>query len=251
MPLSVVRSFINRRFDPAGRFGLRITLFAIAVLVVGIPFGFLLEQVVHNGPLVRADTSAARYLHDWVRHYAALVTVLKVVSFLGTPLWFYVICSVAAYFLWRHGRKRLIAFLVATAITGGIIDTIVKIVVNRNRPSLEDPIATAHGQSFPSGHSMSSFIVYGALLLIFLPVLRHKTAWIVAGSVLVAAIGFSRLALGVHFISDVLGGYVLGAAWLTASTAAFSIWRVERGRKPVEPLRGVEPEAKRDLSRAP
>ena len=54
-------------------------------------------------------------------------------------------------------------------------------------------------------------------------------------------------ALGVHYISDVLGGYVLGLAWLAASTAAFSIWRVERGRRPVEPIEGLEPEAATDL----
>jgi undecaprenyl-diphosphatase len=67
---------------------------------------------------------------------------------------------------------------------------------------------------------------------------------VLAGAVLlVAAICFSRLALGVHFITDVVGGVVLGLAWLAASTAAFSIWRVERGRPPVQVKEGVEPEA--------
>jgi undecaprenyl-diphosphatase len=64
---------------------------------------------------------------------------------------------------------------------------------------------------------------------------------------LVLAIGFTRLALGVHYLSDVVGGIVLGLAWLALSTATFSIWRVERGRPPVQPLEGVEPEAAADL----
>jgi undecaprenyl-diphosphatase len=64
---------------------------------------------------------------------------------------------------------------------------------------------------------------------------------------LVAAICFSRLALGVHYISDVVGGVVLGLAWLAASTAAFSIWRVQRGRSPVEVSEGLAPEAAEDL----
>jgi len=64
---------------------------------------------------------------------------------------------------------------------------------------------------------------------------------------LVGAIGFTRLALGVHYISDVLGGVVLGLAWLAASTAAFSTWRLERGRPAVDPMEGLEPEAAADL----
>lgn len=241
---------MQKRFHPTERYGLRLTLFAIAAMAVGIPFGLLLEQVVHNGPLVRADTLAARTLHEGIRDYPLVVSALRVISFLGTPVWFYIVCTIAVVYIWRHHRRRLAVFLVSTALLGGAIDSVVKIVVDRDRPSLEDPIATAHGQSFPSGHSMTSTIVYGALLLIFLPLLRRKLAWVMSAAALVLAIGFSRLALGVHYISDVLGGYVLGAAWLTASTAAFSLWRVDRGRKGVKPMQGIEPEAKRDLQRA-
>jgi undecaprenyl-diphosphatase len=65
---------------------------------------------------------------------------------------------------------------------------------------------------------------------------------------LVLAIGASRLLLGVHFLSDVLAGFVLGLAWLIGATAAFEIWRVERGRPRTHPLEeGVEPEAARRL----
>ncbi len=244
-----MQRFMRARLDPAGRFGLRVTLYAISLLIVAIPFGLLLEQVRRNGPLLTVDTAAANYLHEWVRNFGALVAALKVISFLGTPVWFYLICTIAVVYLWRHRRVRLAVFLITTTLVGGIIDSIVKIVVDRDRPSLEEPIVTAHGQSFPSGHSMTSVVAYGALLLIFMPViskrLRLTAVWSVIA--LCLAIGFSRLALGVHFITDVLGGYALGLAWLTASVAAFSIWREDRGRKPVEPLRGLEPEAKKDL----
>ena len=68
-------------------------------------------------------------------------------------------------------------------------------------------------------------------------------------AVLILAIGVSRLFLGVHFLSDVLAGFVLGGAWLVAATVAFEIWRVERGRPAVPPLaEGVEPEAASALS---
>ena len=92
---------------------------------------------------------------------------------------------------------------------------------------------------------MSSLVCYGALLVVFLPLVAPRARrWCVAVTALwVLAIGVSRLALGVHYVSDVLGGYVLGAAWLTGSVAMFEVWRAERGRRPTQPLEeGLDPE---------
>ncbi len=244
-----MRAALRRRLDPDGRYGLRLTLFAVAFLLVAVPFGLLLDQVQHSGSLVRLDTSAARHLHSWVRHSGRLVRELKILTFFGSPPWFYLITAVAVVWVSRRGHTRLAVFLMVTTLGGGLLDTVVKEVVARPRPSLVDPVATAHGKSFPSGHAMSSAITYGALLLVFLPAIgRRYRAFVAGGAVaLVLAIGFSRLALGVHYISDVLGGYVLGLAWLAASTAAFSTWREERGRPPVHVGEGLEPEAAEDL----
>ncbi|HEX2239745.1 MAG TPA: phosphatase PAP2 family protein [Actinomycetota bacterium] len=247
--MDAAQSFWRRRLDPEQRYGLRLTLFALAFVLVAVPFGILLTQVMRGGSLIEIDTSAANSLHEWVRDQPVLVTLLRLVTFLGSPLWFYLIIGTAVIFLWRRDRKRLAVFLVATTLLGGAVDSVVKILVDRPRPSLEQPIATAHGKSFPSGHSMSSVVAYGALLLVFLPAIAKRWRMIVVAAVagLVLAIGFTRLALGVHYITDVLGGFVLGAAWLIASTAAFSIWRVERGRAPVHPTEGLEPEASKNL----
>lgn len=244
-----MRDFIRKRLDPAERYGLRASLFALTVALVGVPFGILLEQVVGHGGLVYIDTAAARRLHAGVRGHPLLIGALKALTFIGTPQFLTFLVIVSGVFLLRRGRKRLAAFLGITALGGGIVDSLVKIAVNRPRPNLVDPLIPPHGKSFPSGHAMSSTIVYGALLLILFPIIPRAQRWTaVAGvCVLVLAIGVSRLALGVHYITDVAGGIVLGVAWLTASTAAFSIWREERGRKPVSPSRGLESEAKRDL----
>ncbi len=242
--MNAVGAMWQRRLDPEERYGLRLTLFAAAFLVVAILFGLLVEQVVRNGWLVRVDTSAARHLHGWVRGSPAAVWAMKAVSLLGAPALFYVVVPLASLWVWRHHGTRLALFLLVTTVLGGLLDTAVKLAVDRSRPSLVDPVATATGKSFPSGHAMGSTVVYGALILVFLPLLarRWQVAVVAAATTVVLAIGFSRLALGVHYISDVVGGYVLGLAWLTASTAAFSIWRVERGRPAVKPLDGLEPE---------
>jgi undecaprenyl-diphosphatase len=244
-----LRQALRRRLDPAGRYGLRVTVFALAFALVAVPFGLLVSQVRGDGRLVDIDTAGLDRLHRWVRGSPGVVGPLKAVSDLGTPIWLWLVVLVASVVLVRAGRIRLLVFLLVTVLVGSLLDTVVKIIVDRPRPVLLDPVAHARGKSFPSGHAMSSTVVYGSLLLIFLPGFARK--WrrvLVAGVVgLVLAIAFSRLALGVHFLSDVLGGIVLGLAWLALSTATFSIWRVERGQRPVQPAQGLEPEAAADL----
>jgi undecaprenyl-diphosphatase len=68
---------------------------------------------------------------------------------------------------------------------------------------------------------------------------------------MVLLIGLARIGLGVHYLSDVLAGYVLGAAWVAAMTAAFSAWRRERGRPPVDPKEGLAPEDAERLKASP
>lgn len=241
---------VRKRFDPAERYGLRMTLFAIALVLVAVPFGLLTDQVVRSGPLLDVDQGVADAIHEWVlRQPDAFVTFVHGVSWLGKPPFLIAVATIASLYVLRHNRIRLAAFIVTTATLGGLIDTAVKVLVNRPRPEFETALAHALGKSFPSGHAMSSTVVYGTLLLVFLPAIpRRGRRYVVAATVtLVLAIAASRLALGVHFLSDVVGGIVLGLAWLAASVAAFRIWRSERGRRPAPVLGGVEPEAAKDL----
>ena len=243
-------AWTRRRLDPAQRYGLRLTLFALAILLVALPFSFLLTQVLVEGPVVRFDSAAALEFPDLIRDHVWLVSAMHTISFLGKPIFLFVVIAPAVLYLLSKGLLRLAVFLTVTPLLGGAIDTVVKVAVDRERPRMDDPLASAMGKSFPSGHSMSSLVAYGALLLVFLPVLsRRARGWAaVAATMLVLAIGGSRLFLGVHFISDVIGGFVLGAAWLTAATAAFSIWRVERGEAPVDVHEGLAPEAAEEMA---
>jgi membrane-associated phospholipid phosphatase len=236
---------VLRRFDPVKAYGVRLTLLGLAVALVGIPMGWLLHQVTTDGPMTAFDESLAQDLHAQVVDSPAMVDVLQVISFTGKPIFLVLVVGLPCVWLLRHRAYRLILFLILTSIGGGIVDTIVKVAVGRPRPSMDQPVAAAFGHSFPSGHSMSSTICYGAVFLVFAPWFTkgvHKVALAVTIAIPLL-IGFSRLALGVHFLSDVLGGYVLGLAWLIASVAAFEIYRVERGRPKTEPtVEGVEPE---------
>jgi undecaprenyl-diphosphatase len=244
---------VAAKLGPLGRYELRTVLFALAMALVGVPFGLLLHQVTTDGPLTALDDSAARYLNRELHEEDAVIAGLHALSFMGKPIFLFFAVGLPCLWLLRHGARKLVVFLAVTCIGGGVVDTIVKVGVGRPRPVLDEPIIEAFGKSFPSGHSMQAVVCYGALLLVFLPLMhgRVRTIAVAATVALVLAIGFSRLALGVHFISDVLGGYALGAAWLTGSVAMFEIWREERGRRPTHPLEeGVEPEEAEELVEA-
>lgn len=243
-----------KRLAPQERFEVRVVLFAIALVLLAVPFSYLLFEVVRGGPLTEFDETTANDLHRMIIGNDAAIAASRGISFLGKPLLLGVCIAAGAIFAYLRGRHRLSLFLVVTSIGGGLVDSAVKILVNRPRPVLEEPLAQAFGKSFPSGHAMSSTVTYGALLLVFLPVVPKAWRWVAVTFVtlLVLAIGASRLLLGVHFVSDVAGGYALGLAWLCGCAGLFNIWREERGVPKSEVTsEGLEPEAEPDLVARP
>jgi membrane-associated phospholipid phosphatase len=227
------------------RFGARSLLAFLAVLILAVPFSVLVVLVTATSdPLLHLDHDTADSLHGFAVDHPAFTSTMKVISQVGSPTgWWIVLTPVFAWLLWRR-LPRLAAFLVVTALGSSLLNTLVKTLVDRARPHLVDPVAAAAGKSFPSGHTQSATVGCGILLLIFLPVVsRPARKWLyIAAAVIIALIGFSRIALGVHFLSDVLGGLVIGAAWLLAMTAAFSAWRRDERKPPVHPQEGLEPE---------
>jgi len=239
-----------RRLDPTERYGLRLTLFGLATTLLAIPFSFLLLQVLSSGPITEVDRDVARAVYDVTHDSAILVALSHVLSFLGVPPWFYVTIGGSAYWFYRKGFWRLALFMVATPLIGGLISSAVKILVDRPRPVFDEPIAEAFGKSFPSGHAMSATVGYGTMLVAFLPFIPRpwRVRAVVGYVILVLLISASRLGLGVHYLSDVLGGMVLGGAWLAVSVALFRIWRREQRKSTPDLLEGAEPEVARTAS---
>jgi len=238
-------SSVYRRLDPVQRYGLRLTLVAVVMVLIAAPFSFLLFQVLAEGPLTRFDGDIADRLNHWVAGHDNWIAFLNFISWLGKPVTLWVVTGAGVIYTWKNGAHKLTLFLVATTLGGSIVSTGVKLAVDRPRPEVDHPIIEAFGKSFPSGHALSSTVVYGAILLTFLPVLQRRLRHLAVAvvGVLIVCIGSSRLLLGVHFVSDVLAGYILGVAWLIAATSVFEIWRIERGRPRVHVLdEGVEPE---------
>jgi membrane-associated phospholipid phosphatase len=238
------------------RFGARAVLAGVAIGLVAVPFGLLLLMVERRWPpLLRVDDGARDALHGVAVHDGALVTAMKVVSTVGSA-WVYVgLFAALVAWLARRGLGRLAVFVAVAMLGSWLLNWLVKLAVHRARPVLPDPVAHARGPSFPSGHAQSATVAASVLLLVFLPALRGRPGRrrLAVGAALgwVSAVAFSRVGLGVHYVSDVLGGAVLGAAWVIATTALFSASRRRRGQPPVEPSGGLEPEHAARLGASP
>lgn len=223
--------------------GLRLTLASVAVALVMIPFTLLL--VVAKMPVNGLDAEAARYLHEYALTHPGVTRFLIVWTDLFGPWpWRIAVIAYAAWLLYE-GAPRLAAWAVTTITVGGLLGLALKIVVARARPHLPDPVALAPGDSFPSGHAVNVTLGAGVLVLLVLPLLPRwgrVVAW-AAACFVVLSVGYTRIALGVHWVSDVVAGTVLGVAVIAATAAAFETWRREEGRRPVSPpAEGVEPE---------
>jgi undecaprenyl-diphosphatase len=232
---------------PERRFGARALFAGVALALVAVPFALLLFLVQDKWrPLADADAAARDDLHGYAVDHGPFVTAMRALSDAGsTVVYLAVFAVVVGWLLWRR-LPRLALFVVVTVAGSSLLNQVVKTAVDRARPVLPDPVAHANGMSFPSGHAQAAIVAAAVLLLVFLPVLRGgwRPVALAAAILWVLAVGFSRVALGVHYVSDVLAGYILGAAWVAAMTAAFNAWRVERGQRKTDPLdEGLEPEA--------
>ena len=231
----------------------RLTPLAV-VTVAALVFGLLLVFVrLQWAPLESADHTAAARINDLIAGHAALVSVVKAVTWLGSDGVLWTVIGVAAVALAIRRRWRLAIYLLVAGAGALILDPVLKSLVGRLRPVVAHPVAYGGGDSFPSGHSLGSIVCYGALFLVFLPATRGRwrRVFIAVIATLIALIGISRILLGVHFISDVLGGWALGITWLGITAFAFELTRQAAGQPVTDPMtEGLEPESSADLTPA-
>ncbi|MEU8328391.1 phosphatase PAP2 family protein [Micromonospora sp. NPDC048839] len=243
-------SWRHRRLDPDHSLGLRLTLAATAAFLVLVPFALLALLVLGAwAPLHRLDTAVTEALHGYAVDHPAWVVLMHTWTEVFAPMPLRAAALLVVIWLLRRGARRLALWATTTMVVGGLFGPLLKLLVGRDRPELLDPVARAAGYSFPSGHALNATLTAGVLLLVFLPYVGRGVARValwVGALLLTVVTGLSRVALGVHFTSDVLGGWLLGVAVVAATTAAFTSWRAHTGLRPVRPAReGVAPEVER------
>jgi undecaprenyl-diphosphatase len=195
-----------------------------AMVAVVVALGVAVEA---GANVVTFDRAANETVHA---HAAEPVTGWAfVVTALGSSLVLVGVALAAALGLALRGRWRsAVALIVAYVVTDATV-AIAKLVVSRPRPDAS--LTEAGGFSFPSGHSAMSMAVYGCLAFALARACRGvpRVACAVAGVVLVALIGLSRIYLGVHYPSDVLAGWITGGAILIVAWMLASRLRPRRG----------------------
>jgi membrane-associated phospholipid phosphatase len=211
----------HARFDELRRSG-RLTHFMVGFTLSLGTLGvfFAIACGVHeNGFMNEFDGSILAKLHDDSRANSMAVTTFKAITELGSLPGLSVVAMTGfTYFLLRRRFLLMTSWLIVVS-GGGLLSLSLALKghFQRERPQFVDPLANAESASFPSGHALGAAVCYGFFVYLLFRSsprgLRHYLQ-IAMLAVLILAIGFSRLYLGLHFASDVLGGYAIGTAWL-------------------------------------
>src|SRR5213593_4073965 len=182
-------------------------------------------------PLAGPDHEVAGWFHAHLTR--TFVSVLRAFTEFGSSEWIGVVLFFAVlFFVWKKWWPSLVTLIVA--VPGGmLLNELLKQLVHRHRPFVDGPFVDWSGYSFASGHTIGATLLYGQLALFILPAMkaRHWRRLTVASAVLlIALVGFSRIALGAHFLTDVLAAIVFGVLWL-----AFCLFATKPMRRHVVP----------------
>lgn len=174
-------------------------------------FGFIAVNVYLNN-----DFYSDGVIYDFVSKYFIsdkMTPFVKCITWFGSTIG---IISMGIISLFIFKDKKIGISMIICLIVGTTLNNVIKFVFARTRPDI-NPLVIETSYSFPSGHSMMSMILYGYLIYLIYNYLENKKIkWIFISvlSILIFCIGFTRIYLGVHYVSDVIGGFVLGIAYL-------------------------------------
>src|SRR2546430_12732164 len=167
-------------------------------------------------PFAGIDHGVALWFHAHLT--PTFVSVLRGITEFGSSEWIAIVLAIAVLFcVFKRWWPSLLMMVVA--VPGGmLLNEWVKLLVHRHRPFVDDWFVDWSGYSFASGHTIGATLLYGQLALFIIPMIKNRGGRVLvysAASVVIVLVGFSRIALGAHYLTDVLGGMFLGTSWLT------------------------------------
>lgn len=228
---ALARQAVKGRPVPAeGTFALTLAVGLVVLAATAAGLTKLTENVTEGDGIAILDHPVARFVA--ARRTPPLNSVLEVVTTVGGPAGMAVLVLVASVVLGLAWRSWVPALLLTITFGGiGCIALLVKSVLGRPRPPLAHALIAAGGFSFPSGHAAIATAVCGAVA--WLCGLRMRS-WLgqvgfwVASAMVAALVGASRVYLGVHWTSDIIGGWAFGALWLAVVVSSWAIFSRSR-----------------------
>jgi membrane-associated phospholipid phosphatase len=225
------RQFLQARLSPEGYLGLHLTIGLLVILAAGWWFGDIAEDMSRDAATRLLDERVTAWFHQHAT--PALTRIGRVVTFFGSVGFVAVAASgVAIFLIVRKSWYQLLALTLAVG-GGSLLNILLKHFFHRQRPVLENPLLTLTSFGFPSGHTMGSTLFYGVLAIFVAQSVRpwrwRAVAFCLA-SLAVALVGLSRIYLGAHYLTDVVGAIAVGLAWLAFCWTGVETLRKWRGR---------------------
>jgi membrane-associated phospholipid phosphatase len=220
--------FMPHCLSPSNAFLLRLASGALVLIAAAWLLGAIAEEDVvnHDTPLGTIDQNLTEWLH--AQATPAWISLMTFFTNLGAPTTVTVVTLVTAIFLsWQRQGYQLL--LLVLAVPGSeLLNVIIKELIHRHRPVFDNAIQTLASYSFPSGHALGSTVLYGAFAVMFVRQARDRrrsALAIAAATLLIVLICFSRVSLGLHYLSDVVAGFLEGIFWLGSCIVAVEALR--------------------------
>ncbi|WP_405565326.1 phosphatase PAP2 family protein [Polaribacter sp. Asnod6-C07] len=229
--ISKFKEFLSKKFQKYdGKIPYLVTVLITSIIVVyGIKFFVKLTKNLHTDVLSEFDTSVSNYITSF--RSDLLTSYFKFVTDVGDALGYFVVvslCSLLFYLFFKNWKYvlQLLSILIL-ALSSNLI---LKQLINRQRPTLEH-LVTVKTLSYPSGHAMTAMAFYGFLIYLIVTFKINKFlkfGLITVFTILILSIGISRIYLGVHFPSDIVGGFVAGFIWVVFCILVLNLFKVFR-----------------------
>ncbi|MEV6405706.1 phosphatase PAP2 family protein [Streptomyces bobili] len=181
-------------------------------------------------PLLSVDGDVSRTTHRWAVADPDVTHAFRILTdWVWDPLTMRLLCAtVALWLVWRRAAWWTAAWLVTVSAVGTALQQGLKAALGRERPVWTDPVDSAHYAAYPSGHALTATVVLGLLLWLLHRHGARPVLWRTAMSVAlvsVVGVGLTRVWLGVHWPTDVVGGWLMGAMLVSLAIAAHVRWR--------------------------
>ena len=232
-------AFVARRLDRTTASGLLLTVSISAIFVLALIAGWVFDTLDEASGFAEFDESVAQWGADNATD--ASTFVLGVLTDLGGTAFITVItAAVAAYGWWRYKNFKVALFMVSVSLAQTIVNNGLKWIIDRERPSIAQLDGWA-GSSFPSGHTAAAAATYAGIALVLgLSASTRARAWLAAGAISIAVtVGATRALLGVHWLTDVIAGLMVGWAVFIAVAVAFGGRLMQPGAQVVREAEAV------------